>query len=472
MSTKLQWIVWLVVTMGLVGFLAYSLIAQPQVAARTFLPGVTTHGHYQIELQCQECHSPGMGVLQDACTKCHAEDLKRSTDTHPRSKFTDPGKAHLVKKLDGRSCISCHEEHVPDRTQAMGLSLPADYCWHCHQDVGEQRPSHKDLAFDSCATAGCHNYHDNRALFENFLVDHFGEPNLLDEPQQPVRNLAAVWAEENPNRQPLSATDQDAPAEVEVDQQLLTDWASTAHAAAGVNCIDCHGGDDGTWFGKLTHDSCQACHEPQVKGFLASRHGMKMSVGLPPMTPGEARLPMNHSRFHSELTCAACHSGHRFDTQFAAAEGCLQCHNDQHSLAYKNSSHFQLWQDELNGDADADTGVSCATCHLPRETDANKNVFVQHNQNDNLRPNEKMVRTTCINCHGLQFSLDAMADESLIKNNFQGEPTGHVESIDMAKAWSDERAKLKAERDRKRAELKAKREAEKKAKLPSTEEAT
>ncbi len=446
MSNKRQWIIWFIATIGGAAYLSYCLFSQPEASARTFLPGVTTHGHYQIELQCKECHSPGMGVLYDACTRCHGQELKDATDTHPRSKFTDPGKSHLVKKLDGRSCISCHQEHVPDRTHAMGLSLPTDYCWHCHQEVGEQRPSHKDLAYDSCATAGCHNYHDNRALFENFLVSHHGEPDILETAKLPERQLASYWQADNPDALPLSATDANAPSEVEFEDTLLNDWAETAHATSGINCTACHTGDNGKWFDKVSHNACQECHESEVDTFLVGRHGMRLSVGLPPMTPGQARLPMNHDSFHKELNCSACHDSHRFDTQYAAVDACLKCHKDDHSLAYKDSLHFALWEDEVSGIGEAGTGVSCATCHMPREEDSSGNIFVQHNQNGNLRPNDKMVKTVCSHCHGLQYTLDALADTDLIHNNFQGESTEKVESIEMAKAWADERARLREER--------------------------
>jgi hypothetical protein len=57
---------------------------------------------------------------------------------------------------------------------------------------------------------------------------------------------------------------------------------------------------------------------------------------------------------------------------------------------------------------------------------------VQHNQSDTLRPNEKMLRSVCLSCHGLQFSLDALADHELIENNFSGKPTVRVQSLDMA----------------------------------------
>lgn len=457
MSSKSQWLVWLVATIGLVGYLAYSLTMRPASAARTFLPGVTTHGHYQIELQCQECHSPGMGVLQDACTRCHADELKRASDTHPRSKFTDPSKRHLLAKLDARSCMTCHQEHVPDRTQAMGLSLPSDYCWHCHQDIGEERPSHAGMAYDSCANAGCHNYHDNRALFEGFLIKHIDEPDQLKVQQVTLRDFAERWAKDHPDTpRALTAADQDAPPEVEIDDDTLNGWAATAHAEAGVNCSACHVGDSGEWFDNITHDACRECHTEQVEGFLASRHGMRLAVGLAPMTPGQARIPMNHDSFHDELKCVACHGSHEFDTEYAAAEACLKCHADEHSLAYVGSPHHALWQSELAGEAEPGTGVSCATCHLPRVDEGN-GLAVQHNQNDYLRPNEKLARPVCTQCHGLQYSLDALADADLIKNNFAEPPSAHVESIDMAKAWSDERARLREERKKRRQAKEAKR---------------
>lgn len=434
--------IWFCATLGLVGYFAFSLTSQPNSSARTFLPGVTTHGHYQIELQCSSCHTPGMGVEQDACIQCHGAELKVATDTHPRSKFADPGKAHLLSELDARQCTSCHEEHVPDRTLAMGLSIPADYCWHCHQEIGEQRPSHKYLAYDSCATAGCHNFHDNRALFENFLVSHHGESDVLDDPR--VLSLS----KNAPEASPLSSTEHDAPESAKLTTPLLMDWASTAHAKAGVNCSGCHQDDDGNWLDQVSHNTCGECHSSQTEGFLAGRHGMRLAAGLEPMTPGEARLPMQHSSFHNELNCTACHQDHRFDTKFAAVDACLQCHDDDHSKSYRESSHFDLWVAELAGDGASGSGISCATCHMPRVESQDGGVHVQHNQNDNLRPNDKMLRTVCGSCHGLQFSMNALADRELISRSFQGVSSVHVDSIDMAKAWADERARLREERRR------------------------
>jgi hypothetical protein len=63
-------------------------------------------------------------------------------------------------------------------------------------------------------------------------------------------------------------------------------------------------------------------------------------------------------------------------------------------------------------------------------------VLIQHNQNDNLRPNEKMLRGVCMQCHGLKFSIDALADTDLVQGNFNGKPALHIESLDMAERRS------------------------------------
>ena len=60
----------------------------------------------------------------------------------------------------------------------------------------------------------------------------------------------------------------------------------------------------------------------------------------------------------------------------------------------------------------------------------NEVFIITHNQNDNLRPNEKMIRSVCSACHGLRFSIDSLADPNLIKKNFHGRSTFKIESID------------------------------------------
>ena len=157
-----------------------------------------------------------------------------------------------------------------------------------------------------------------------------------------------------------------------------------------------------------------------------------------PMRPELARLEMKKSAHGTDLTCNTCHSvgkiNHKFNLQEAKVEACLSCHDDEHSKAYLTSPHYKLWQKEIKGELPKGSGVTCATCHMPRVEveDEYENIIylINHNQNANLRPNEKMIRSACLSCHGLRFSIDSLADPKLIKKNFHGRSTFKIESID------------------------------------------
>ncbi|MEM9645991.1 MAG: cytochrome c3 family protein [Planctomycetota bacterium] len=476
-SSLKNWAAFLLLNAVIGGYFFVGIFAPASSIKTAWLPGKTTHGHYQIEMDCDSCHSPvqddsqhsATNVMKDACNRCHADQLKLAKDTHPAKKFNDPTNAVLLETLDAQDCLACHLEHVPDRTLSMGLTMPADYCWHCHQDVAESRPSHAGLLFDGCAVSGCHNYHDNRALYEKYLYDHFGEPDLRAVAKVPLRkttetpsaggNLTVDQGKRRPESGVGGVTDfePDAPSDKLTDPKVKADWLSSAHARALVNCSDCHGGSEqqesasdrkgeSDWSDSVAMDRCDACHEKQVATFVRGRHGMRMDHGrltlpLSPMRPEMARLKMHAGKSHQELDCSACHAGHRFDTAFAAMQACVGCHADEHSLAYASSSHAQLWEMELSGQGEAGTGVSCATCHLPR-MDGDDGTWVNHDQNAGLRPNETMARDVCANCHGLEYSLSALADAELSANCYSTPPSRRIESLQMAKDWF-ERKKAK-----------------------------
>ncbi|KAA5539696.1 NrfA- nitrite reduction protein [Roseiconus nitratireducens] len=443
-----KWLWWASLNACIAAYFTYGLVAPASNIKTAWLPGKTTHGHHQIEMDCDACHAPSQGnappsasdVMQDACIRCHGDQLKAANDTHPASKFNDPTNADRLAALDAQNCLTCHQEHVPDRTLNMGLTLPADYCWHCHQEVAENRPSHAGMAYDSCATAGCHNYHDNRALYEKFLDDHFGEPDLLPDAKLPLRDTVAALSVAKWQAEPLQVGDADAPEDIVVSPELVGDWAETAHAAAGVNCTGCHGGqaEAAAWSDKLSVADCETCHEQQVDSFQTGKHGMRIAAGLPPMTPSLALLPMHAGTAHESLDCNACHPGHRFDTEFAAVDACLRCHADSHSLAYRDTTHASLWEEEVSGSGERGTGVSCATCHLPR-LEGNRGVWVNHDQNASLRPSETMAREVCMNCHGLDFALNALADPLGKTTCYGNTPERRVESVQMAHDWFTQR---------------------------------
>lgn len=445
MNKSSAWTLAILINIVLFGYLAYAMLnddtQQARAAKAAYLPGKSTNGHYQIEMACSACHDTFTGVKQDACIECHGEALKAAADSHPKRKFTDPRNWEKRAILDAAVCVACHREHDPDIIHPMDVSLPDDLCFNCHDDIGQERPSHKDLAFDTCASSGCHNYHDNTALYENFLIQHLHEPDTLENPIVKVRKLPDSMPKNGEYIMPLTVKEADAPVQVAIeDPTLLHEWETTMHAHAKVNCNDCHLVEDKdtgviAWKETLDHEACVGCHADEVEGFMAGRHGMRLVHGLSPMTPAMARLPMKEEAYDKTLGCNSCHTAHTFDSQQAAVDACLGCHDDQHSRDYKQSPHFELWQAEQAGTGEPGSGISCATCHMPRIAGRRMgkvHVAVEHNQNFNLRPNEQMIRSVCMHCHGLGFSIDALADAALLKNNFNGEPSRHIESLDLA----------------------------------------
>ena len=97
--------------------------------------------------------------------------------------------------------------------------------------------------------------------------------------------------------------------------------------------------------------ACSRCHVDENAGFLKGKHGMRLALGLAPLTPALSRLPMKPNAMHLELGCDACHSAHSTDTRWAATEACLGCHDNPHSKGYQVSRHHELWVRELRGEA-------------------------------------------------------------------------------------------------------------------------
>jgi hypothetical protein len=459
--TALLWILWISLTapiaLGVLAIVVYG-------GNRSFLLiGRTTDGHHQIELACDACHVSAFGgpeLLQQSCVDCHGAALKTENDAHPKSKFTDPRNADRTALLDARYCVTCHQEHRPKITHAMGVTLPDDYCFTCHRDIADDRPSHKGLKFTTCASAGCHNFHDNRALYADFLTLHQGEPAVLAEQRVALSEYLAQKEVRSRAARPLGVSDADPPPGYGREPIVIA-WANEAHARNGINCTGCHAtkANPAHWIEKPTLSACAECHDDQARTFSEGKHGMRLRPGLvaagdgwlgmfrqsplTPMTPAHARLPMKADAADTTLGCNTCHAAHDFDLARAQVTACAGCHDDPHTRAYFDSPHYELFKKELAGELQHGAGVSCASCHMPvietRREDGSKANFITHNQNDNLRPNEKMVRSVCGNCHGLQFTLDALADRDLVERNFTGNPAMHVESIDWARRRKQER---------------------------------
>ena len=467
-ETTIKWFIWIVLSTIASVWLGYVMLSD--TADKTlFMPGALSPGHHQLAQACDACHVDAFGdgeVLQQACVDCHGKDRVKPFDSHPSKKFKDPRNAKLLANIDALQCVSCHAEHKPEITAKDGVTQPEDFCFYCHEDVAKERPSHEGMGFDSCKDSGCHNFHNNRALYTDYLIKHIDEPPTLREIVLPAKEYLSVLDEivEYPRERypvvPLEEKDIDAVERVDIKPEITKDWLETAHAKSGVNCTACHvnqpesasdTGSTASWDDHPDPAACSSCHKVEVERFMEGKHGMRLKQGLSPMTAVQAQLPMKKESAHEALTCSSCHGGHRFDVKAAAVESCLGCHDDEHSTAYKQSPHYTLWQKEINGEAEAGSGVSCASCHMPRVnydvSEWMSRTIVDHNQSANLSPNTKMVRSSCQHCHGLEFTLDALADEAMIEKNFSGAPGVHIPTMDLADKENQRRKKAAAEDD-------------------------
>jgi len=481
--------------LGLVAVVAPALVFFRQSDKKVFLPGHTSAGHHQIEKKCEACHTPMGGVLQKACVDCHGDGLSVEEDSHSPGKFEDPRNALQLGKLDAAHCVECHREHRPEDTDRLSVSAKPGFCVECHRDVARERPNHKELAFTTCTNVGCHNFHDNRAVYTDFLVKHQTEPDLLARPVVALLGSQATAAAAvapagsegasapaapaaGPGGTPTATSDAvsaaaavvagvvgpapaptpaaiptppapDAPSEIEDRgsqdaagrRDATVAWERSAHARAGVNCSACHRAEGKptaawTWRPDATV-TCARCHADERRTFFGGKHGMRLAVGLPAMVPADALLPMKaavKNAHEKGLTCARCHDAHGPDLRLAAVETCESCHNDTHTRNYRLSAHYARWEAETSGTGAPGTGVSCATCHLPRTIDRlgdTPRVWVDHNQNANLRPVDKMARSVCMSCHGLSFSLASLADWGVIEGNFTAKPRAVRTGFDL-----------------------------------------
>lgn len=462
--------VWIAISGVVAGYLALEARGTER---RLLLPGDTTSAHYQIADRCELCHTGDGEVAQTACTGCHADQLWQMDNSHPTARFLDPRNFAQVAALDARACITCHVEHQPEMTTAGAVTRPRNLCAACHADIASERPSHRDLAFSSCQNVGCHNFHDNRALSADFLRAHAGDGDLLPDPRVPERTMvasinkrAASWAtmyayikspeparktmytyikSPGPDRETMYTYIIGASARVAAaidsasgpawpgSDVARDQWTRSAHARGGIGCADCHQ-EGGRWLRDPGEAACRRCHQTAAKSFARGRHGMRAAQGLDPMSPATARLTMA-AHAPAKVTCTSCHGAHEMSTADAAVTACLGCHADDHSRAYLGSPHHRAWQREVAGQAPPGTGVSCATCHMPRRVayrDGLPEIVVTHNQSLTMRPREKMIRPVCGHCHGVAFSIDALADDGIIDGNFRIRPTHHIPSTEMA----------------------------------------
>ena len=223
-------------------------------------------------------------------------------------------------------------------------------------------------------------------------------------------------------------------------QKIERQWQKSAHALADVNCSSCHQQEETQAFiAKPTSESCRSCHENSVDTFLLGKHGIRTLEGLSPLTPAMAHLPMKDSSLDKQMNCNTCHNVHTVNTYQAAVDSCLTCHNDNHSLNYKNSPHAQIFRDIGTLPRPNAEAVTCATCHLPREVSGDE-VLVNHNNTYTLKPRDRMVKEVCMNCHGVEHAYNSIFDDEQVEANFVRPPDLKLQTIQMVRDLEQKRS--------------------------------
>jgi hypothetical protein len=171
--------------------------------------------------------------------------------------------------------------------------------------------------------------------------------------------------------------------------QLTTDWDESVHAARGVGCVSCHGGDptkadaeesmspEAGYLGPLPKDRipglCGSCHTrvdlmrpydlstDQLDQYWESQHGQALLEGDP-----------------NVATCFDCHDGHRVLKVSDPAsevypsnepEMCARCHADEALMApyHIPTNQYELYQGSVHGVAMLQNqdlrAPTCSTCH-------------------------------------------------------------------------------------------------------------
>jgi predicted CXXCH cytochrome family protein len=328
--------------------------------------------------------------------------------------------------LEGRdNCLACHETGVAGAPQ-----VPEDHagrtnemCPLCHQQAAEPAP------FIPHTLEGR----------ENCTECHAPAPAEFTPAVQPTATVQAIPTP-LAYPEPVSETNTCLDCHVTLggrSEQMVSDWQSSIHAARGVICADCHGGDpnaldamesmspDAGFIGKPDRTEipslCASCHASvtlmrqydlptdQYAKYQESFHGQRLAEG-------DTKV----------ATCFDCHDGHATrETNDPRAsvyrlnvpELCAGCHADADYMAEYDipTNQFELYRTSVHGIALLDNqdirAPACADCHGTHGAappgfeevsnvcgschDATQNYFVSslHNSDDPNAPR-------CVTCHG------------------------------------------------------------------------
>jgi hypothetical protein len=350
---------------------------------------------------CLACHETGQiaafpedhaGRGNDSCTMCHQAGGGESIPPVPHSLEDredcsvchEPGRVKpFPADHEGRtneSCTMCHQVEAGEAIPPVPHTLEGrEDCLACH-DTGQMKPFPSD--HEGRANEGCLACHQAGAAE---APQPTPEPTATPPPSVqvvPTPIQEPVMFEENTC---ISCHLALGGKHVEITD----DWEESVHAARGVGCVSCHGGDpteadaeaamspEAGYLGPLPKDRipglCGSCHTrvdlmrpfdlstDQLDQYWQSQHGQALLAGDP-----------------NVATCFDCHDGHRvLKTSDPASEVypsnepvmCAHCHADETLMAPYGipTNQYELYQESVHGVAllqDQDLRApTCSTCH-------------------------------------------------------------------------------------------------------------
>ncbi|GAB4173650.1 MAG: hypothetical protein Kow00100_15250 [Geothermobacteraceae bacterium] len=220
-------------------------------------------------------------------------------------------------------------------------------------------------------------------------------------------------------------------------------WRQSAHAPAGVGCVDCHGDDHERMKAgqaAVTAEVCGRCHARALTEHRQSRHGLGLHSGwgctrnlsgrdrgecafchqqgsaLPVSTVQCARFLKQSSemgqvgcnRCHQvENACGSCHGNHLTDLAVARdPQVCAKCHMGP------DHPQWEMWQTSQHGQLNqvkgGDVAPDCQACHMVdgghdvsrgiTRTPAGKPVAAD------TAPQRAAMLAVCTSCHAPSFA--------------------------------------------------------------------
>jgi hypothetical protein len=358
-----------------------TLLAVAALVALLSLAAATTYGLSLLQIpsvphpvegreDCLMCHDTGavkpfpkdhQDRGNDSCTMCHGAG---ETETSPPI-------PHAVEERE--DCLACHDSGGPEPFPEDHEGRGNDVCLDCHQAGEGETP----LATPEATVTP-------PASKEREAASPTPEPTatpVLSEVVPTPIHEPVLFAENSciSCHKKLGG----------VHTQITDDWEEGVHAAQGVGCVSCHGGDPtqqdaaaamspaAGYLGPLSKEEipglCGSCHTrvdlmrpfdlptDQLDQYWQSQHGLALLEGD-----------------RNVATCFDCHGGHRVLKTSDPASAvypsnepamCAGCHANEDLMASYGvaTDQFEVYQESVHGVAllqDQNLRApTCSTCH-------------------------------------------------------------------------------------------------------------